>query len=88
MEPALTGIGSALQLPIGRPNSLEPYWSITMIPQSRWKKLTTSAFSGSPQLLALRTRTGCRRRTSSGSAMMLRSSVGVVARLVTASLDR
>ena len=58
MEPPWTSIFTALKLPMGRPTSLAPYWSITVTPQCCWKKVTTSAFRGSPQLLAHRTRTG------------------------------
>ena len=46
------------------------------------KKLTTSALSGSPQLLARCTAAGCWRTVDSPSAMTPRRSVGVVAMLV------
>src|SRR5206468_2053652 len=49
IEPGRTSISIALQFPIGSPNSLEPYWSMTVTPHARWKNVTTSAFSGSPQ---------------------------------------
>ena len=82
IEPGFTAMSTAPRLPIGRPNSLEPYWSITVTPQCSRKKRTTSAFRGSPQLLAARRRT-FPATASAPSAITARSSVGVVARLLT-----
>jgi hypothetical protein len=44
IEPGFTTMSTVPKLPTGSPNSLEPYWSITVTPQCSRKKRTTSAF--------------------------------------------
>ena len=58
---------------------------MTVTPHTERKKLTTSALSGSPQLLTRRRRVSPALTVPAPSAMIPRSSVGVVARFVTPS---